>query len=249
MPDLALLDIAGPVATLSLNRPEKRNALSLDLIDALHQRVDALGARDDVVAVVLTGADPTFCAGMDLKAVLKQPGAPMRLLRSIAELTIKLRTLAPVVIAKVNGAAIGGGCGLMCVCDLAFTHPEAKIGYPEVDIGVCPAVVAPWLVQRVGAGRARQLLLMGGLMTGAQAGEAGLVTRVVERDALVGEVEALAARLASADPGALRETKVWMNRMEGERLADVARRGAEVSANVVETPEARAALAQVFANR
>jgi len=243
---LATLEVDGRVARLTLRRPEARNALSLPLLEALHARVDELTRMDEPSVCVLTGEGKCFCAGMDLKAVLDEPGAPRRLLGAIAELTIKARALPQVTIAQINGAAIGGGCGLACVCDLSWTHPEAKLGYPEVDIGVCPAVVAPWLAQRVGAGAARRTLLLGGTMDGRAAADLGLVTGLCERDALEETVRETALRIASAGPEALRATKAWMNEMEGAAIVEQVRRGAVLSSEIVETPEARAALEKVF---
>lgn len=246
MPDLALLTTAGPVATLSLNRPEKRNALSLDLLGALHERADELATRDDLLCLVLTGAGPTFCAGMDLKAVLREPGAPLRLLRAIAELTIKVRGLPQVVVAKVNGAAIGGGCGLVAVSDIAVTHPDAKLGYPEVDLGVCPAVVAPWLVAAVGAGRARRILLQGGTMTGQRALELGLVSEVVQRERLDERVAEITSAISKAGPRALAATKRHLNEIEDGRLHEQVRRGAEISAQMIGGAEAQERLSRVY---
>lgn len=248
MAELALLSIPpqSRVATLSLNRPDKRNALSLDLLAALHEKADALAARPDVSVCILTGAGPTFCAGMDLKAVLKEPGAPLKLLSSIAELTIKLRRLPQVTIARVNGAAIGGGCGLVGVCDIAITHPEAKLGYPEVDLGVCPAVVAPWLVQAIGAGAARRVLLEGGTMSGVRAWEVGLVAEVVPIEQLDTKVSERAERLAKAGPNALRATKRLLHELGGEALEAAVRKGAHVSAEVIAGPEAQAMLGKVY---
>ncbi len=246
MAELALLEVSDHVATLSLNRPEKRNALSLDLLEVLHAKADELASMEDVSSVVLTGAGPTFCAGMDLKAVLKEPGAPLRLLESIAELTIKLRDLPQVVVARVEGAAIGGGCGLVAVSDIAVTHPEAKLGYPEVDLGVCPAVVAPWLVEAVGASRARRILLQGGTMTGQRAFELGLVAEVVERGRLEGRVAEITGSLSKAGRAALRATKRHLNELEGGRLRELVRRGAHVSAEVIGGAEAQERLSKLF---
>src|SRR5687768_10609579 len=109
MSELAQLTYDGPAAILSLNRPDARNALSIDLLHALHVRVDELAHRDDITVLVVTGEGKAFCAGMDLKAVLSTPGLPFELLSSLAEFTIKLRALPQVTVAKVNGAAIGGG--------------------------------------------------------------------------------------------------------------------------------------------
>jgi isohexenylglutaconyl-CoA hydratase len=247
MTDLAQLEIDGNVARLTLNRPESRNALSIALLEALHARVDALAGDDSATVCVITGAGKCFCAGMDLKMVLEEEGAPARLLGSLAELTLKMRALPQVLVGRINGAAIGGGCGLACLCDLSITHAEAKLGYPEVDIGVCPAVVAPWLIRRVGSGMARRILLQGGTMDGARALEMGLVTGCVASvEAMDVAVEELVGRLSGAERNALRATKDWMNKMDGEELAAQVREGAELSAKMVETPEARESLRRVF---
>ncbi len=246
MTELALLSVKGRVARLTLNRPEKRNALSLEALEALRARVGELAAMDEASVCVLTGAGPIFCAGMDLRAVLREPGAPMKLLSSIAELTIGIRRLPQVTLAKVNGAAIGGGCGLVAVCDLAITHPDAKLGFPEVDIGVCPAVVAPWLVQAVGAGRARRILLQGGTMSGLEAHGLGLVSSLVPKEELDAEAEKIVERLASAGPLALRETKRLLSELEADRIEAAVRRGAHISAEVVAGDEAQRLLAKVY---
>jgi methylglutaconyl-CoA hydratase len=241
--DLAPLITDGRIATLTLNRPEARNSLSLELLAALHARVDALTARDDLTVLVLTGEGKAFCAGMDLKLVLSDPGAPAKLLRSLSDLLLKLRALPMVVLGKVNGAAIGGGCGLATVCDIAITHADAKLGFPEVDLGVCPAVVAPWLVRKVGAGRARQVLLSGGTMPGTRAAELGIVNHAVAtREELDPAVAQAAERLATGGAGAIRATKGLLNRLDGSLDASLARRGAKLSAAVLGTPEAQSML-------
>src|SRR5205809_21258 len=102
----------GASATLKLNRPDARNALSLDLLDAMHLALDAIARRERIHVLTISGEGKSFCAGMDLKAVLDDNALATKLLRSLAELTIKIRTLPMVTLAKVNGAAIGGGCGL-----------------------------------------------------------------------------------------------------------------------------------------
>jgi methylglutaconyl-CoA hydratase len=247
MSDLATLTITSPIATLALNRPDVRNALSIDLLAALHARIDELArriaAQHDIHVVILTGTGKSFCAGMDLKQVLGHPTAPLQLLTSLADFCLKLRALPAVTIAAVNGAAIGGGCGLSTVCDFAITHADSKMGFPEVDLGVCPAVVAPWLVRKVGAGRARAILLRGGLMSGRDAQQAGIVTDCVDtRDLLDAAVKALADKLATGGPNALRATKSLLNELDGSLDAAQARRAAELSASVLATPEAQAML-------
>ena len=241
--ELTSLDVQGRVARLTLQREEKRNALSIPLLTSLHTRLDALATMEgDVSVCVLGGAGKSFCAGMDLGAVLDEPGAAAELLSLLAEATLKLRGLPMVVVGRVQGAAIGGGCGLTAVCDLAVTHPEAKVGYPEVDLGVCPAVVAPWLVESIGAGAARRVLLQGGVMSGQRAYELGLVSHLVALDQMDATVEEIVGRLAGAGAQALAATKRLLNDLPGERLAAAVRRGARISAEVVAGEEAQTRL-------
>jgi enoyl-CoA hydratase/carnithine racemase len=237
---LTTLTLTDRIATLSLQREDARNALSLDLLRDLHARVDELAKRADITVCVLTGAGRAFCAGMDLKAVLDDERAASTLLHTLADLCLKIRALPMVTVASVNGAAIGGGCGLACVADIALTHADSKMGFPEVDLGVCPAVVAPALVRKIGAGRARRVLLMGGLMSGQQALECGIVDQVVPTLAdLAPATDTLAKRLAQGGPNALRATKDLLNQLDGSLDADVLRRGAELSASIVASPETR----------
>ncbi|MEO0512761.1 MAG: enoyl-CoA hydratase/isomerase family protein [Planctomycetota bacterium] len=255
MPDPATLDINGPVATLTLRRTEQRNALSTELLDALHARIDDLAGLDrQPHAIVVTGEGRAFCAGMDLKQVIVEgettPDTPKRLLSELGRLLIRLRELPGVTIASVNGAAIGGGCGLAAACDLAVTHADAKLGYPEVDLGLCPAVVAPWLVRKIGHGRARRVLLSGGIMTGQDAHALGIVDHLVpRRDDLPHETRRIADRIATGSDAALAATKQLLNDLDGSLDADIAARGAELSASVLLTPDAQQRLRQRVQDR
>ncbi len=249
---LATLSIDGPLARLTINRPEQRNALSLELLTALHVRVDELTAMTTPSpertsagphVLALTGAGKAFCAGMDLKAVLGSAERSRRLLVLLAELTYKLRRLPMVVVAVVNGPAIGGGCGLVTVCDLQLTFTDNKMGFPEVDMGVCPAVVAPWLVRRIGPGRARQVLLSGGLMSGAEAHRLGMVTECVPTITdLAPAAEALLAQLVAGSADALRATKGLLNTLDGSEDWNTLEDAAKLSADVLNTPETQAML-------
>ncbi len=246
MTNLATLDIAGPIATLTMNRPDARNAMSLPLLDALHAGLDAL--PDGPHVLVLTGAGKSFCAGMDLKSVLGDESAPPKLLHGIARLTTRLRNLPMVVVAKVNGAAIGGGCGLACACDVVLSHADAKLGFPEVDLGVCPAVVAPVLVRKIGAGPARAILLRGGLMTGTKAHEVGIVDALADTlDDLDVLCDTVTQRLAAGGASAIAATKKLLTEIDGSGDGALAARGADLSAAVLATPEARERLAARFA--
>ncbi len=234
----------GGPAHITLNRPDARNALSIDLIKDLHASVRAAAASNASV-LVIRGEGKAFCAGMDLKAVLNDPDAPGQLLMSLAELCLAIRSLPMVVIASVNGAAIGGGCGLACVCDLAITHADSKMGFPEVDLGVCPAVVAPWLVRKIGPGKARRVLLSGGLMSGREAHALGIVDHLVDtREQLDDATNTLAARLNEGGYKALAATKQLLNTLDGSLDEAQSREGARLSAKVLALPEAKEMLAK-----
>lgn len=257
MSELATLKIEGAAATLTFNRPEARNALSVGMLTEALERVAELerlgerasegngrrGASAHPTVLTITGAGKAFCAGMDLKEIVGPDAPAHKLLSSLAELCQRLRALPMVTVAKVNGAAIGGGCGLACVCDIAITHADSKMGFPEVDLGLCPAVVAPWVVRKVGAGRARAMLLRGGVMTGADAHAAGLVDLLAPDrgglDALAGE---LIERLAAGEANALRATKGLLNQVDGSLDPGAGQRGAELSARIVAGAEAQAQL-------
>ncbi len=251
---LVTLNVEGRVATLTINRPDARNAMSLDLLADFHKQLDALAAMYKAnsrgeyegappIVCVVTGAGKGFCAGMDLKQVLGIEGAAQKLLLQLGEVCHKLRMLPCVTVAAVNGAAIGGGCGIVTVCDLAVTFADNKMGFPEVDLGICPAVISAWLVRRIGAGPARKVLLTGGLLSGKQCHDLGIVTECVPTVAgLPAAVEAVVKRLAGGSLNALAATKQLMNELDGSNDLAQARRAAELSARVLSSPDSQALL-------
>lgn len=250
MSSLVLTTVADGVATLTLNRADKANALSAELITALGEAIAAVADRcmldGDVRAVILAGAGKSFCAGMDLRAVASDPVAMGDMLRTLSRVSRALRRLRVPTIARVQGAAVGGGCGLMVVTDFAVTHPESKVGYPEVDLGICPAVVAPWLIRKIGAGRARAMLLAGGTMSGREGFEAGLATHLCELSALESTAQELAARLCRGGPQAIATTKRLLNELDGSIDDAVLDRSAELSAQVIAGDEAQSRLRKAF---
>lgn len=250
---LVQVAVENGIATVTMHRPEKANALSGQLIAALAGAIDTVAARcapqGDVRVVVLAGAGKAFCAGMDLRGVMDDPVAMGDMLRGLSRASRALRRLPVPTIARVQGAAVGGGCGFMAVADFAVTHPEAKVGYPEVDLGICPAVVAPWLVKKVGAGRARAILLAGGTMTGQQGFELGLATHLAPLAELDATVTALADRLCSGGPIAMATTKRWLNELDGSNEDEVLDKAAELSAEIIAGAEAQERLRRAFAGR
>ena len=234
------------IVTLTLNRAGKRNALSAKMIDALHAGLDEIEKNDSMRVLILAGEGQAFCAGMDLKGVLDDPIAMRAMLRGLAKVSKRIRTLPVPTIARVQGAAVGGGCGLMVVCDFAFTHPEAKVGYPEVDLGICPAVVAPWLIKKLGAGKARAMLLAGGTISGTQGFEAGLATHLCSIEDLPTAVDAFALNLAAGGRDALATTKRWLNELDGSLDDAVLQKAADLSADIIAADEAQSRLRPLY---
>ncbi|MHC4909173.1 MAG: enoyl-CoA hydratase/isomerase family protein [Planctomycetota bacterium] len=234
------------IVTITMQRPEKRNALSPELIRDLGAAVNAVAADAGARVLILAGEGRSFCAGMDLDGVLDDPAAMGGMLADLSRASRALRRLEIPTIARVQGAAVGGGCGLMVVTDFAITHPEAKVGYPEVSLGVCPAVVAPWLMRKVAPGRARAMLLAGGLITGQEAFEQGLATHIADRDGLEDAAIEFASHLASGGPNALAVTKRWINELDGSLEDDVLDRAAALSAEVIAGEEAQTRLRAIL---
>lgn len=198
------------VATITLNRPDKRNAISFGLMDELLRGLDEV-AKARAQVLIITGAGKAFCSGMDLddlKALigrsaeqnLKDSETMVRLFRSLYE-------FPKVTIAAVNGAAIAGGTGLALLCDFTLAVPEAKFGYTEVRIGFVPAIVSTFLLRQVGEKQARDLLLTGRIIGADEAARIGLINEIVAPENLMGKARELAATLIENSPASLRATK------------------------------------------
>jgi methylglutaconyl-CoA hydratase len=202
------------VATITLNRPEKRNAISFDLINDLLRALDEV-AKSDAVVVILTGAGKAFCSGMDLenlKALLgRTPEENLEDSQTMVRLFRSLYEFPLVTIAAVNGAAIAGGTGLALLCDFTLAVPEAKFGYTEVRIGFVPAIVSTFLLRQVGEKQARDLLLTGRIFGAEEAMRMGLINEIVAPDQLLARARELAGTLMENSPGSLRATKKLLN--------------------------------------
>ncbi|MBC8310510.1 MAG: enoyl-CoA hydratase/isomerase family protein [Planctomycetes bacterium] len=243
---MILLTEKNNIVTLTLNRPDKRNALSGEMIDAIHNGLDEVEKNIEMRVMILAGEGRSFCAGMDLKGVINNPPAMGEMLRGLGKVSQRIRRISVPTIARVQGAAIGGGCGLMTVCDFAFTHAQAKVGYPEVDLGICPAVVSPWLIKKIGAGKARAMLLAGGTITGQQGFDAGLATHLCDECDLVQAVDDFAENLAKGGKEALATTKQWLNELDGSLDDDLLQKGADLSANIIAGEEAISRLRPLY---
>ena len=221
----------GAVRVLTLNRPEKRNALNMALTRELLEALRAADADDSVGSIVLTGAGPGFCAGADLtefKDLQNENLAEKR-----AELTMQLhlvfsRMRKPVVTA-INGPAMGGGAGLAIAGDLAVMAENAKLGYPETKHGIVAAIVLGNLVRQVGRKAAFELVSLGEPISAERALQLGMVNRVVPQKDLVAESLALAERLAAVHRPAMAETKRLFHEVAELSLAEALERGRDAN--------------------
>ncbi len=198
------------VATITLNRPEKRNAISFALIDDLLRALKEVEASDALV-LILTGAGKAFSSGMDLENLKSLLGrTPEQNLQDSETMVRLFRTLyefPKVTIAAVNGPAIAGGTGLALLCDFTLAVPEAKFGYTEVRIGFVPAIVSTFLLRQVGEKHARDLLLTGRIIGAEEAERMGLINEIVAPEKLMPRARELAALLMENSPSSLRATK------------------------------------------
>ena len=218
MYETLLLDTdARGVATLVLNRPEKRNAMSGQMIAELHAAADALAADDGVRVVVLTGAGGSFCAGGDLNWMKAQIGADDATRAAeagkLAAMLGALNRLPKPVIGRIEGSAFGGGVGLACVCDVAVCAPDAKFGLTETRLGLIPATIGPYVLARIGEGAARRVFMSSRVFGAQEAQELGLIAKIGENlDALV---EAEVVPYLSCAPGAVAEAKALALQLGG----------------------------------
>jgi len=211
------------VATLTLNRPEKRNALSSELISALHEAADSLAAETSVRAVILTGAGDTFCAGGDLRWMQEQMAADGETraaeARKIAHMLRALNELPKPVIARVQGNAFGGGIGLMSVADVAIGVEGSSFGLTETRLGMIPATIGPYVIARMGEAMARRVFMSSRVFGAEEALALGLAARIVPTEGLDAAVEAEVAPYLNCAPGAVAEAKA-LTRDFGPKIDD-----------------------------
>lgn len=202
--------IDGAVATIAFNRPEIHNAFNATVITELTHAFSQIG-KSLVRIVVLTGEGKSFCSGADLnwmRSVINQSFEEnLAEATALAELFYLIYSLKQPVIARVNGAAIGGGTGFVAVCDLAIAARSAKFSFSEVKIGVVPACIGPYVVKKLGEGKARELFITGERMDAARAHEVGLVNRVVDDDRLDAAVSDMVQSVLTSGPEAIAMAK------------------------------------------
>lgn len=242
----------GHMATVTFNRPEKRNAISPQMIVDLMAALEEIEQSDARVAI-LTGAGRAFCAGMDLAALREFPSqSPQQIVsdaRTIAAMFRRLYDFPKPLIAAVNGPAIAGGCGIAMLADLTLAIPEAKFGYTEVKIGFMPAIVAAFVVRQLGEKRARDLLLTGRIFGAEEALRLGLVNEIVEPPNLLSRARELAKGLAALSPVSMKFTKRLLAGMASAELDRELEFAIQQSAQIRATADFREGLSAFLEKR
>jgi methylglutaconyl-CoA hydratase len=243
----------GDVATIALTRPEKRNAISSqmisDLLAALEQ-AEASSAR----VVILTGSGKAFCAGMDLEelqalASTHSLAKHLEDARRIAKMFYRLYSFAKPTLAAVNGAAIAGGCGLATLADITLAVPEAKFGYTEVRIGFLPALVAVFLRRQVGEKHARELLLTGKIVDATSALRMGLVNEIVSTGDLMDRAHQVAHDILNCSPSSIMQTKKLFHAHDEKQIRSELEVAIELNAEIRSTDDFREGLAAFLEKR
>jgi len=250
--DTVQLAIDSGVATISLNRPDKRNAISYQLIDELLAALDEV-AKSLAQILILTGAGKAFCAGMDLEnlktLIGRSPEQSLADSETMARLFRSLYDFPKPTIAAVNGAAIAGGCGLATLCDFTLAVPEAKFGYTEVRIGFVPAIVSTFLLRQIGEKHARDLLLTGRIIDAEEARRMGLVNEIVAPERLLNRAGELATQLMENSPASLICTKRLLSDQARAELDSQIRTAIKENAAVRSTHDFREGISSFLEKR
>lgn len=230
-------DCEDRIAYITLNRPEKRNALNADVVAELKQAFEHAENDGACKVVVLRAAGEVFCAGADLAYIQELQGFGytdnLEDSTHLMQLFHQIYTLKKVVIGQVQGHAIAGGCGLAAICDITFAVPEAKFGYTEVKIGFLPAIVSVFLLRKIGEARTKQLLLSGDVVSAQTALDLGLVNFLVPAGALADAVRTYAQRLCRENSGQSMEvTKEMLAALPEMALEEALRYAAQRNAEL-----------------
>ncbi|WP_086595485.1 enoyl-CoA hydratase/isomerase family protein [Hymenobacter crusticola] len=243
------------IGYITLNRPDKRNALSYDVVAELKQAFEVAEDDEHCKVIVLRAVGDVFCAGTDLASIQEQAlqgvGYPDHLSDSahLMQLFHQIYTLKKIVIGQVQGHALAGGCGLATICDFAFTVPDAQFGYTEVKLGLLPAIVSVFLVRKIGEARTKQLLLTGDVISAQLAADFGLVNFLVPKEELADNVYRFARRLCVENSGQSMEiTKEMLARLPDMALEDSLRYAAQLNAEARSSNDCRRGV-EAFLNK
>lgn len=253
MSDAVRFEAHGDIGVITLNRPDNRNSMTPELLDAFTTASAAARADTGLRCLVVTGTGSCFSSGADFKSTLQREGdgrAPHEKSFAMYEPFLSLLDLEVPVIGALNGHAVGGGFGLALVCDLRIGAREAKYGANFVRIGLTPGMAISYLLPRlVGMARASELLLTGRLVEGVEAEQLGILNRAVPAADVLPEAMALARTIADNAPFAVRETKRAIRRGLGLEIREAARAEAHVQAQSLTMDDAREGMAALLAKR
>ena len=248
MTERILVERAGGVGTITLNRPEKKNALDLKMIAEVKQAIRDFDLASDVTIVAIRGAGKDFCAGLDLNELLESadltPEQNEARAWDLGEVFVEMRRVPKIIVAVVEGRCLAGGCGLATACDLVFASSTAQFGYPEINRGFVPAMVMTMLRRLVGEKVAFDLAATGRVMGAEEALRLGLISRVLPADGFDAAARAELEKLAGLSASALALTKQQFYQLDGLSLVDGIKLGAKVNAVARATPDFRKAIAQ-----
>jgi methylglutaconyl-CoA hydratase len=232
-PNTVLYEVEGGLARITLNRPEKRNALNEALVAELKTHLRLANEDAAVRVVVISGAGQDFCAGADLAALQKISESSVAEniddARSLMELFMLMRQVTVPVVAAVRGRALAGGCGLASACDIVLASTNARFGYPEVKIGFVPAMVTAILRRNISEKRAFELITRGAEITATEAEEFGLVNQVFDEEAFENEVTDYVHGFEKMSKSAVGLTKTLLYQIDGMAFGDALETGVDVN--------------------
>lgn len=236
MPDYQkiIYSVDQATARITLNRPDKRNALDDEIVSEFKDAIRAAAGDQSVRVVLVTGAGKDFCSGADLASLqrISQAGVEesMASARVMAELFVEMRRHPHPIIAAVRGRALAGGCGLATACDIILAAESARFGYPEVNIGFIPAMVMAILRRSVSEKRAFELITRGDIISAGEARDIGMINRVFADDGFEAQVEAYAAQLAAKSASAVSLAKSLLYHMDGMTFETAIEAGVQLNA-------------------
>ena len=233
------------ISTVRFEQPERRNALSVEMLETFITTLQAVAERADGTILRLEGSGSAFCAGIDLDAGRNDPEVLQRLLELLSESMQLIRAMPRVVVAQVQGAAIAGGCALLSACDFACGEPGTKVGYPVTRVGLSAAVSVPTLAGSISPAATRGLLLKGSVIDAGQAHRINVLTHLAgSLEALPTVVDELCDELATKEPVAMLRTKAWLNELDGSTDLVLHQAALNHSLKSAQTDEATAMLEQ-----
>ena len=244
MPD-TLITLSNHILQIQLNRPQKKNALTPAMYDALREAIERANADNSIHVITLTGSGDSFCAGNDLNTFLADPGSD-----AAARFIMAIAGAQTPIVAAVNGVAVGVGVTMLLHCDLVYAAQDAKFNFAFIDLGLLPEAASTYLLPRMlGYGRAAELLLLGEAFSADKARECGIVNEVVAADQLDALARSKAAQLASKPPEALRQTKMLLRRGGAKAIEDTMALELSMIGERLVSDEARGIMQAFFARR